>query len=222
MTKSLNRIEVRGSMDLTMIESQYEQLNALIKQLANYGPFAGIILTMIESLFPPLPLVVFVTINVIAYGLWWGYLYSFLGTFIGSYIMFLLISKYGKRRFEKMVHRSSRFDHLIHWIKEKGFVPIFVMLTFPFTPSIVVCGLAGLAGVKRDEYVAALFFGKLIMVFSLSYIGYNVASFLQQPIKSVALILLIVAISLLGKRMISLYEKRLSDHHHKKLQNNDK
>ena len=203
-------------MDFETIEMQYEQLSVLVKQLADYGPLAGILLTMSESLFPPLPLVVFVTINVIAYGLWLGYLYSFLGTFIGSYVMFIVISKYGKKPFEQMVHRSRKFDHLIHWIKTKGFVPIFVMLTFPFTPSIVVCGLAGIAGVKRDEYVAALFFGKLIMVFSLSYIGYNVASFIEKPIKSVLLILLIVLVSFVGKRLISAYEKRLKIHQNNK------
>lgn len=205
-------------MDFESIEMQYEQLSILIRQLADYGPFAGILLTMIESLFPPLPLVVFVTINVIAYGLWLGYLYSFIGTFIGSYIMFVLISKFGKKPFEHMVHRSSKFDHLIHWIREQGFLPIFIMLTFPFTPSIVVCGLAGLAGVQRDEYLAALFFGKLIMVFSLSYIGYNVASFVQQPIKSVVLIFVIIAVSFAGKRLISVYEKRLQIRHHKKME----
>ena len=204
------------NLDLAGIEQQYEQLSTIVKQMADYGPFAGILLTLIESLFPPLPLVVFVTINVIAYGFGWGYLYSFLGTFIGSYIMFLLISKYGKSKFEHMVHRSRRFDKLLHWIKGKGFVPIFILLTFPFTPSIVVCGLAGLAGVKRDEYIAALFFGKLIMVFSLSTIGYNIASFVDQPIKSVVLILLILSISFAGKRMVAWYEKRIEIHKEKK------
>ena len=136
--------------------------------------------------------------------------------------MFVIISKFGKKPFERMVHRSSRFDHLIHWIREKGFVPIFVMLTFPFTPSIVVCGLAGLAGVKRDEYIAALFFGKSIMVFSLSYIGYNVASFIQNPIKSIVLIIVIIVVSVIGKRLIGVYEKRLLRRHNKKIKTGEK
>lgn len=202
--------------ELANIEMQYEHLLDLIQQFARFGPFAGITLTMIESLFPPLPLVVFVTINIIAYGFFWGYLYSFLGTFIGSYIMFIIISKYGRKRFEKMVHRSRRLDNLLHWINEKGFTPIFILLTFPFTPSIVVCGLAGLAGVKRDEYVLALFLGKLIMVFSLSFIGYNMTAFVNQPIKSVLLIVMTLSISFLGKYLIAWYEKRVEKHRQKR------
>lgn len=204
-------------LDLAGIEEQYEQLVIIVERFADYGPFAGILLAMAESLFPPLPLVVFVTINVIAYGFVLGYLYSFIGTFIGSYLMYLIIINFFKDRFEHMVHRSNRFDHLLHWIKEKGFVPIFVMLTFPFTPSIVVCGLAGLAGVKKDEYVLALFFGKMIMVFSLSYIGYNLASFFTQPVKSVALLAVIVVLSIAGRRLIAWYENKIRIRHREKL-----
>ena len=34
-------------MDFEAIEMQYEELSMLIKQLADYGPLAGILLTMI-------------------------------------------------------------------------------------------------------------------------------------------------------------------------------
>jgi len=203
-------------LDIAMIEQQYQELAEVIKQLAQYGPFAGILMTMLEAFFPPFPLVVLVTVNVIAYGFVLGYLYSFIGTFIGSYIFYLLISTLGRRWFARMVHRSKRFDHLLSWIQDKGFVPIFALLAFPLTPSIIVSGLAGLAGVKKDEFVAALFLGKLVMVFSLSYIGYNVASFVQQPMKSVAMILVVVALSYLGRRIIGWYERKAEDRHRKK------
>lgn len=201
------------NLDLAGIEQQYEVLSTTIKELATYGPFAGILITMLEAFFPPFPLVALVTVNVIAYGFIGGYIYSFIGTFVGTYIVYRLISTFGKKKFEKMVHRSNRFDHLLHWIKEKGFVPIFVLLSFPLTPSIVVCGLAGLAGVKRDEFITALFFGKMLMVLSLSYIGYNVASFFQQPIKSITMILSIIILSFVGKRLIAWYEKRIKARH---------
>ncbi len=203
-------------VDITGIEQQYEHIVSLVSRLADYGPFAGILLAMAESLFPPLPLVAIVTVNIIAYGFVLGYLYSFVGTLVGSYLMFLIISTWGKRHFEHMVHRSSKFDRLLHWIKEKGFVPLFVLMTFPFTPSIVVCGLAGLAGVKNDEYFFALLFGKMIMVFSLSYIGYNITSFFTKPIRSVLMIVMIVCVSFIGKKVVAWYEKRIDIRHSKK------
>ena len=202
-------------IDPLVIEEQYEQLLNLISQFSTYGPFAGILLTLVEAFFPPLPLVVFVTINVIAYGFFQGYIYSFIGTFIGSLAVYLLIDRFAKDRFRHMVHRSKRFDRLLAWIRDKGFVPVFVLFAFPLTPSIVVCGLAGLAGVKHDEYVVALFFGKAIMVLSLSTIGYNLASFVEQPLKSALLIGGVVMLSFLGRKIIQIYESKILEKKHK-------
>lgn len=196
-------------MDLS---ASYEQLLNLIKDYAAYGPIAGILLTMVEAVFPPLPLVVFVTINVIAYGFWPGYIYSFIGTFVGSWFMFLLIRRFGKSHFASLIHRTKRFETLLHWIKIKGFMPVFILLTFPLTPSIVVCGLAGLADVRKEEYAIALFLGKLVMVMSLSVIGYNVESFVTQPVKSVLFILGVIALSFAGKRFVGWYEKKVEAH----------
>lgn len=205
-------------MDLSTIDISggYEQVLAIIEQFAAYGPFAGILLTMIEAFFPPLPLVVFVTINVFAYGFWQGYIYSFIGTFVGSYIMFLLIRRFGKSHFANMIHRNKRFENLLHWIKDKGFMPVFILLTFPFTPSIIVCGLSGLADVRTEEYAIALFMGKLVMVFSLSFIGYNVRSFIEQPIRSVIFIIAIMSLSFIGKRFVLWYERKVEEHRLKK------
>lgn len=199
-----------GSID---INGWYEQLLLIVEQFAAYGPFAGILLTMIEAFFPPFPLVVFVTINVFAYGFWPGYIYSFIGTFVGSYIMFLLIRRFGKSHFANLIHRNRRFEKLLHWIKEKGFMPVFILMTFPFTPSIVVCGLSGLADVRKEEYAIALFMGKLVMVFSLSFIGYNLRSFIEQPMKSVMFILATIVLSFAGKKFVQWYEKKTTKYY---------
>lgn len=95
------------------------------------------------------------------------------------------------------------------WIHDKGFMPIFILLTFPFTPSILVCGLAAIADVEKMEYIWATILGKMIMVLSLSFIGYNLKSFFQQPGKSILLISGTMLISLIGRWAISRHEKRL-------------
>lgn len=202
---------------LIILEQYYNQLIELMAEFAQYGPFAGILLTMVEAFFPPFPLVVFVTINIIAYGFWLGYIYSFIGTFIGSWLMFLIIRRFGRGKFQNLVHRHRRLDNLLHWINEKGFMPIFILLTFPFTPSIIICGLAGLADVKIGDYVLALFLGKLLMVFSFSFIGYNVSAFISKPIRSIILILVIILFSYIGKRLIGWYEKKIALRRSKKI-----
>jgi uncharacterized membrane protein YdjX (TVP38/TMEM64 family) len=164
---------------------------------------------MIEAFFPPLPLSLFVAINVMAFGFWQGYLVSWIGTCVGSIIVFLFIKRIRTSRFQKLLYSNKKFENIFIWIKEKGFIPIFLLLTFPFTPSIVVCGLAGLAGVKTREYLSGLLLGKLIMVFSLSFIGYNIKSFLVKPVKSLILIFFTLLISYVAKKIIYWYEQKM-------------
>ena len=183
----------------------WTQLLDVIKSL---GIFAGAGLAMLEAFFPPLPLIVFVTVNVMAFGFWRGYFYSWLGSCIGSILVFLLIKRFGQARFQKYTATNERLYNIFSWIKEQGFLLIFLLLTFPFTPSIVVCGLAALAGTSTKKYFAALLLGKLVMIFSLSFIGANVKSFVTQPLKSAILIALTLSISLVGKYIMQRLEKK--------------
>lgn len=196
----------------------------LVNKFAELGEIVGVLLAMIEAFFPPLPLSLFVTINVMAFGFWKGYLVSWIGTCIGSILVFFLIKRFGKKRFEKLLYNNHKLENIFIWIREKGFVPIFILLTFPFTPSIVVCGFAGLAGVKTREYIFGVVFGKLIMVLSLSFIGYNIKSFIEQPLKSVFFISITLLISFIAKKVISLYEEKIIRKKRKKVVNikNDK
>ncbi|GKX30656.1 TVP38/TMEM64 family protein [Vallitalea longa] len=180
----------------------------MLDQIREIGIFAGVGLAMIEAFFPPLPLILFVTINVTAFGFWTGYMYSWLGSCIGSIIVFLVIKRFGQKRFQQKIAHNEKIFNIFRWIKEKGFTPVFFLHTFPFTPSIVVCGLAALAGIKNREYISGLVLGKLLMIFSLSFIGFNVRAFVEQPLKSIILISATLAISLIGKKIIKICEKK--------------
>jgi uncharacterized membrane protein YdjX (TVP38/TMEM64 family) len=180
----------------------------MLSQISSMGIFAGVGLAMIEAFFPPLPLILFVTINITAFGFWTGYLYSWLGSCIGSIIVFFIIKRFGQKKFQQKIAHNEKIYNIFQWIKEKGFTPVFLLLTFPFTPSIVICGLAALAGIKNKEYISALVLGKLIMIFSLSFIGFNVRAFFEQPLKSIILILITLTISIIGKKVIKFLEKK--------------
>ncbi len=180
----------------------------MLNEIRSLGMLAGVGLAMLEAFFPPLPLVVFVTINTLAFGLWLGFFYSWLGSSIGSIIVFLLIKKYGQQKFQQRIAKNEKIYNIFHWIKEKGFIPIFFLLTFPFTPSIIVCGLAALSGTRNKEYFSALILGKLIMIFSLCFIGINVKNFIQEPVMSGILIVSTFVISLIGKSILKIYEKK--------------
>ena len=196
-----------------------------------FGPFgfiAGILIAMLEAFIPPLPLAAFVTINVITFGFIVGYILSYIGTVIGSYCVFLIFSKFGHKYMTGYIDRHAKAKSMLHWIHDKGIFPIIVLLTFPFTPSVIVSGLAALADIKPKNYLVALMAGKIFMVLSLSFIGVNIQSFVGQPIKSTIFIGLTLSVSFIAKYLLGRYEKSVlrtkvahggfkKIHHHKKI-----
>lgn len=190
-----------------------------LKQFAALGPIAGILLIMIEAFIPILPLSVFVAVNVLAYGFWLGYLYSWIGNVLGSLIVFHLIKKFSTVKVQKKIQSSKKVKNTFLWIKRHGFLPIFILLTFPFTPSFLICGLSALAGISYKTFTYSIIFGKLIMILSLSFIGYNLSEFVKHPIKSLVLISITFGLSLIAKMYMRQHEKKLdkihSKEHHK-------
>ena len=113
----------------------------------NLGPFrflAGILIAMIEAFFPPLPLAVLVTVNIMGFGFFVGYVLSYIGTCIGTVLVYVLIRKIGAKRLIPWLNRQKEYKRFQEWFQGKGIFPLIILFSFPFTPSILVSVLAAL------------------------------------------------------------------------------
>ncbi len=173
----------------------------LSEQYRALGPFIGLFFPFIESFLPFLPLFVFVFANASAYGLWMGFLLSWIGTSIGSYAVFLLIRKYGQAKIFRYFTKRARVQQLIHWIERNGFGPLFLFICFPFTPSALVNLVAGLSDMKKKHYLLTLLAGKFVMIFTVSFIGYDLRALLTKPIRTVIVFIIIFLLWYIGKRL---------------------
>ncbi|CAM3100558.1 TVP38/TMEM64 family protein [Filibacter tadaridae] len=171
----------------------------LAKHYKALGPFVGLLLTFIESFLPFLPLFIFVFANASAYGLWLGFILSWAGTVVGSYAVFLIIRKYGRNRFLRFLTRSAKVQKLIKWVDRNGFGPLFLFICFPFTPSALVNLVAGLSDMKKTYYLFTLMAGKLVMIFTISFIGYDLKALLTQPVRTIIVAVIIFILWLVGK-----------------------
>ncbi len=180
----------------------------IVEFLGPFGFLAGIFLAMMESFIPPLPLAAFVTINVIIFGYLLGYVLSYVGTVTGSYLVFILLQDMVANTC--IIHwEHPKAQSLFTWIHEKGVFPLFLLLTFPFTPSIIVGGLAAFADIRPKDYLLALVPGKFFMVMSLTIIGVNIQSFFEKPVRSIAFIVLVLSVSLIAKQLLAFYERKV-------------
>lgn len=183
-----------------------ENLLELTRDYRSLGPLIGFLLPFLEAFLPFLPLFVFVFANASAYGLWIGFLLSWAGTVVGSYLVFLLVRKYGRARFLRFMTKHERVQKLIHWVETHGFAPLFLLLCFPFTPSALVNLVAGLSNMKKNSYLWTLLAGKFVMILTISFIGYDIKALITQPIRTAIVIGVIILLWFIGKQI----ERRLN------------
>lgn len=183
----------------------YDTLIELTSQYRALGPLLGFLLPFIEAFLPFLPLFVFVLANANAYGFFFGFLISWGGTVAGSYMVFLLIRKYGDAKVFRFLTNNERVRKLIQWVERNSFGPLFILLCFPFTPSALVNLVAGLSNLKKKVYLITLMAGKFVMIGTASFIGHDLRSLITQPGRTAVVVAVIFLLWIGGKQL----EKRL-------------
>lgn len=182
------------------VDQWFEQYEAL-------GPLPGILLPLVESLLPFLPLIAIVIANAEAYGFWEGFVYSWIGSVCGSAIVFLFVRKVGTR-FRKWIERKLKTSgRFIEWVERKGFTVIFTLSCLPFTPSSLLNVVSGLSTLPTHTYLTAIALGKGVMVFLITYVGYDLSLLFRNPLKLVLTLVIFTAMWFLGRYLESRFTR---------------
>lgn len=198
----------------------FENIMNLIQEYKALGPLPGIMLIVIEAFLPFLPLFLFVMANASAFGLWQGFLYSWLGACVGALLVFSLVRRYGQKRLLAFLPGHPKVRKLMDWVDRHGFGPLFLLLCFPFTPSAVVNIVAGLSKIKFAQYMLAVCIGKMVMIFTISFIGYDIRSLITQPYRTVIVLCVIFLLWYVGKRIEVRMNKRTENDHNGEINRN--
>jgi len=209
-------------MDVDSLKAWFtlEHVMSLIQEYRALGPIPGILLIVVEAFLPFLPLFVFVMANAGAFGLWLGFLYSWLGACLGAFLVFWLIRRYGQKRIFSFLPKHPKVRKLMDWVDRHGFGPLFLLLCFPFTPSAVVNIVAGLSKINLYQYMLAVCIGKMVMIFTISYIGYDLHSLLTRPLRTTVILLVIFILWFVGKRIEVRMNKRMETAHNGEIDRN--
>ncbi|MEH7116404.1 TVP38/TMEM64 family protein [Neobacillus vireti] len=202
-------------MDIESLKAWFtlQHIMSLIQEYRALGPIPGILLIIVEAFLPFLPLFVFVMANANAFGLWLGFLYSWMGACLGAFIVFFLIRRFGQKKLLSFLSNHPKVRKLMEWVERHGFGPLFLLICFPFTPSALVNIVAGLSRVSFAQYLLAVCIGKMVMIFTISFIGYDLHSLITQPFRTVIVLLVIFTLWLVGKRIEVRMNKRLEIDH---------
>ena len=164
----------------------------LLDGFGNLGPLAPITLAMVESFFPPLPLIAIVALNVAAHGGFLGFAYSWIGVLLGGTLMFLLWRRVVKRFFWKVASRSEKLEKAQRWVSRLDVASLFMLSVLPFTPTSFMHFAFGISDFDEKRYLITMLLGKGVMVAMMALFGQSLVSSLKNPVY------LILAVALWG------------------------
>jgi uncharacterized membrane protein YdjX (TVP38/TMEM64 family) len=177
----------------------------LLEQYRSLGPLPGVALTFMKSFVPPLPTLVIVGVNAAVYGLWLGFLYSWLGLVAGCLLTFLLVRRVADHPFIQRYAQRRKVQNGLRWVRRNAFSYVFILSIFPVGPFVVVNVAAALARMRFRSFLLAIAAGKGIMVFAVSLVGHDVARYYRNPELLLYIVLLIGLSLVIMKRVEARY-----------------
>lgn len=160
--------------------------------------FIGSSIVVLESILPFLPLAVFIAINVIAFGPFFGFLLSYFSTIVGCTLSFYLV-----RHFQKYAG-YKKLKKLIHQFEKLSFPSLVLITAIPFTPAFSINIAAGLSNIPYKKYLMVLILSKLSIIYFWGFIGTT----LLQSITNVTVIIkitIILFITFILSKMVMKY-----------------
>ena len=154
----------------------------LLDSFGDLGPLAPIFLAMVESFFPPLPLIAIVALNVAAHGGLFGFVYSWVGVMLGGTLMFLFWRRVLKQFFWKFASRSQKLEKAEQWVSRFDVSSLFMLSVLPFTPSSFMHFAFGISDFDEKRYLLTLLVGKAVMVAMMALFGQSLVSSMKNPV----------------------------------------
>lgn len=141
--------------------------------LTGLGPIAGVFLIILESIVPMLPLSVFITLNMVSFGSFFGFLISWLSTIVGCMLSFTLFRHFFRDKLYRFIKRKEQdqFARIMKSISNISFSNLVILIAIPFSPAFLINIAGGLSKIKVEKFFLAIMIGKMIMVYFWGYIG---------------------------------------------------
>lgn len=131
---------------------------------ASLGILAAIGLPYLETLFPVLPLFLMTAFNILTYGIFLGYLYTFLGTVAGTIAIFLFMRYLSTRPFRQKWEEKPNVIRYLNWIETTHPVLHILVLMVPFAPTFMINYSMGLSNMRFSTFVVITVLSRAIML----------------------------------------------------------
>jgi uncharacterized membrane protein YdjX (TVP38/TMEM64 family) len=186
-------------------------LEQIATYIQSYGWLAfliSILAIIVQTFFPVVPFVLLAGANVLVFGLWLGFMVSWVGAVLAAMANFLLARYVGKEWAEKKMGHHSFVQKLNRYAETKGFIIILFARWIPILPSGAVNTAAGISRVPFSIFLAATILGKGPSILFESVLGHYLVHWEQHKGKllliGLGLCLFMLAIHYVKKKKLTL------------------
>ena len=178
-----------------------------IDALGVYGPLLGCVFIILESIIPPLPLFVFITLNFVAYGKLVGFIISWICTCMGCLLSYFLVKKFLRDWVLKKIKNVYLLTKWMSYIENLSLSKVTVILAIPFTPAFMVNIAAGICNMDFKKFSIAILISKIFLVYFWGVVGTGLLESLHNPRSIITVIVMMVVaylVSLIIKKVFKI------------------
>lgn len=183
------------------MELVYNFIDVITNSLKSTGVLTGFFLILIESFIPILPLGVFITLNINAYGLLIGIVISWFATCLGCYISYSLFKSFAKNVL-KHYKKSYKLEKVVNGMRKMSFPNLVVVIALPFTPAFLINIACGISEMKKKKFIAAILIGKISTVLFWGCVGKSLLESITD-IKTIMVISVFILIAYIASKIVS-------------------
>ena len=166
-------------------------INAIVA-LGVYGPLLGSLFIILESIIPPLPLFVFITINFVAFGKVLGFIISWICTCIGCTLSYYFVKKLFRNWVVNKIKDVNLLTKCMNYVENLSLTQVTMILSIPFTPAFMVNIAAGLCNMNFKKFLTAILISKIFLVYFWGIVGTGLLESFHNPTSLITVVVMIV------------------------------
>ena len=175
-----------------LFNSFYIFIMNTIDALGVYGPLLGSLFIILESIIPPLPLFVFITINFVAFGKVLGFIISWICTCIGCTLSYYLVKKLFRNWIVNKIKDVNLLTKCMNYVENLSLTQVTMILSIPFTPAFMVNIAAGLCNMNFKKFLTAILISKIFLVYFWGVVGTGLLESFHNPTSLITVVVMIV------------------------------
>lgn len=175
-----------------LFNSFYIFIMNTIDALGVYGPLLGSLFIILESIIPPLPLFVFITINFVAFGKVLGFIISWICTCIGCTLSYYFVKKLFRNWVVNKIKDVNLLTKCMNYVENLSLTQVTMILSIPFTPAFMVNIAAGLCNMNFKKFLTAILISKIFLVYFWGVVGTGLLESFHNPTSLITVVVMIV------------------------------